>query len=542
MEQGRNVYLFGGAGIRKQTLQAQRKPYDLDTRNHLKMGIRLERWDEQNPLYGVRQLVRESTQESDPRQIRATYEKVYGSQSVTTKDAFVVACELGHADMARHYLKSGSVTLETYKKGLIYAADAGKLSSVKACVEAVGQIDAQHNGWTALQAASMAGHFDIVTWLLVNGANPDITKDGKNACLLAIEHGQKETASQLMSYSRPLNLKKLYPNGELLFKLLWENKLDVIPLALRLGIPVNVQDEEGRTPLIIAMCSRHQELVQQLRDCGADVDPLYETHGGISYLVGACRLGNETLVQELMEANLGLITKRDEPGWTPLLHATFFKHVGVMRQLLSSEQGQSTVNVGDHTGNTPAHFAARDKEFGIIQLMHDYGANVFQENNDGETAFDLYHKKQQEVHIGPVRCDGKTVNRDSCSGCQSREREAYIRSAQQSIEERFHKQRTTQTLDQKNEVGKTLLMEALQLYKETSIDRFLAIAMDILDAGASPHIDDDDGNMASFLMISGHTTGSEIKVYSACSRSGTRRAPYSSARPSSSTPSCSSTR
>ena len=145
----------------------------------------------------------------------------------------------GHPEAARVLIEHGA-TLDLYE-----AAAAGEQSRVAALLEAdPGAINAHApDGFTALGLAVFFGHLALATWLLENGADPNI-------------------ASANSMRVRPLHSAAAVREHRLAH--------DLAAQLLDYGAEVNVQQEGGFTPLHEAALSGKTELARLLLAHGAD--------------------------------------------------------------------------------------------------------------------------------------------------------------------------------------------------------------------------------------------------------------------------------
>ena len=79
-----------------------------------------------------------------------------------------------------------------------------------------------------------------------------------------------------------------------------EGNLDILRPAIEAGIPLNMQDADGNTMLMLAAYHGHAALVKLLAEHGADVDLLNDR--GQSPLAGAVFKGFDDVVEVLVEA------------------------------------------------------------------------------------------------------------------------------------------------------------------------------------------------------------------------------------------------
>ncbi|RUP86029.1 ankyrin repeat domain-containing protein [Dermabacter sp. HSID17554] len=79
-----------------------------------------------------------------------------------------------------------------------------------------------------------------------------------------------------------------------------EGNVDALRRALDAGVPLNMQDADGNTMLMLAAYHGHEALVRLLAERGADVDLLNDR--GQSPLAGAVFKGFDDVVEALVNA------------------------------------------------------------------------------------------------------------------------------------------------------------------------------------------------------------------------------------------------
>ena len=124
-------------------------------------------------------------------------------------------------------------------------------------------------------------------------------------------------------------------------------------IALIKTAGVNILDGEARTPLINAVSRGKAEVISWLLENGAEID------------------------------------QQDRDGWSALHYAVSGKHVDFAANLL---QRGANVGLKDVYGNTPlwtATFNARDKNYALVKLLVNGGADPTSKNNVDKTPFDV---------------------------------------------------------------------------------------------------------------------------------------------------------
>ena len=160
------------------------------------------------------------------------------------------------------------------------------------------------------------------------------------------------------------------------------DRKEIVELLIANGADVNAKDEDGLTPLDLA--------VRGHGDIGNKIADLLRKHGGkespkkprVSIHVAA-RDGNIKAVKQHLAYGTD-VNVRDVVG-TPLHYATYGGRKEVVELLIDSG---ADVNAKDVGGWTPLHMAAGDHKE-IAELLIAEGADVNAKNDDGETPLDL---------------------------------------------------------------------------------------------------------------------------------------------------------
>src|SRR5262245_50868327 len=127
------------------------------------------------------------------------------------------------------------------------AAERGMLDDVKRFVAAGTPVDAKGRGdITALHKAAQAGHFEVVAWLLDNGANVN--------------------ARTIPEPGNPGAETPLYLAAE-------RGNIDVVEFLLKRGANPDLKSSDGTSPLAKAAESGNVRLVSVLVDNGAKLNP-----------------------------------------------------------------------------------------------------------------------------------------------------------------------------------------------------------------------------------------------------------------------------
>ncbi len=166
---------------------------------------------------------------------------------------------------------------------------------------------------------------------------------------------------------------------------------------VNMGSDVNARDEQGRTPLYLAIESGHQGIVKQLLEMPA-VDINIPNKDGVTPLHIATYKGEHGIVKRLllMPALKKLIEDKDKV--TPLHLAATYGHSEIVKTFLAN----GMKNHPDKWGFTPLHRAAEKGHETIVQqLLHLSNVNVNSFTIDGITPLHwaAFHGREKIVDI-----------------------------------------------------------------------------------------------------------------------------------------------
>ncbi len=275
------------------------------------------------------------------------------------------------------------------------------------------------NRQTPLHLASISGRLEIV-WVLLEHA--------------AVKNDQGQNPSHLGLEG------EFYPPNKLRFNDFF---------SLERSVAVNARRMDDWTPLHLASYHGRAEIVRVLLDHGASANaendlgetPLYLASRGVynSEDDGVC------IAQLLLERG-GNANSRRKDHWTPLLAASYFGRLEIVRILLdhgaeaNAENRQSKnsldqvsrgeygsqedgvrvaqlllergvdVNASDKDHWTPLHSASYYGRSEIVRVFLDHGADVNAENHEGETPLELVargkdHSKGDGVRVAQLLLD-----------------------------------------------------------------------------------------------------------------------------------------
>uniref|UniRef100_A0A8C0VTA0 Euchromatic histone lysine methyltransferase 1 n=1 Tax=Cyanistes caeruleus TaxID=156563 RepID=A0A8C0VTA0_CYACU len=176
--------------------------------------------------------------------------------------------------------------------------------------------------------------------------------------------------------------------------------VDICHMLIQAGANIDTCSEDQRTPLMEAAENNHLETVKYLIKAGALVDP--KTGEGSRRLC-------------LSPVSPLAVPAQDDGGWTPMIWATEYKHIELVKLLLAKG---SDINIRDNEeniclhwaafsgcvdiaeillaakcdlhavnihGDSPLHIAARENRYECVVLFLSRGSDVTLKNKEGET-------------------------------------------------------------------------------------------------------------------------------------------------------------
>lgn len=237
-------------------------------------------------------------------------------------------------------------------------------------------------GKTPLIIAVGNSYIDTAKILIENGANINaVDIEGWSALSYAVNNGDIEIAKLLLT-----NKAKI--KGELLLAIkspIAESRIDMIKLLIDNKANINYADDDGFTPLNIAIETGDMELTKFLIKNGANVNSLMQD--GVSLIGYAIAQNNMDLLQILIEngANVNY-TGGDSWANTPLHTASRLGLDNVVRILLTRN---ADINAVDMHGNTALHTAALNSQLSVVKLLLEKNPNLDIQNKVGNTALHL---------------------------------------------------------------------------------------------------------------------------------------------------------
>ena len=148
-------------------------------------------------------------------------------------------------------------------------------------------------------------------------------------------------------------------------------RLDELKGYIAKGVDVNVTDEDGATPLLMACCYGHTSCVDVLLK--ANADPNVAGKHGITPVFFACQENHPSCLKLLIARGANLDTPNSQDGGTPLYIACSKNNVECLRMLC---EAGADVNKPRVDGSTGLQTAMRKKHKECVKLCIQYGAEI----------------------------------------------------------------------------------------------------------------------------------------------------------------------
>ena len=234
------------------------------------------------------------------------------------KTPFVYAAECGHAKvisiLEEHYVR-GDHHQQELEEALCDAAEAGKTGVVKELLDLGVSPDANKFGITAMTAASIKRHKQIVRLLLKKGASVDGWPNDSIPLHQAIKNGHVEIAALLLDFGANIQARDRL-NRTALFETLGTPDTRGAALLLKNGIDISCRDSTGNTVLHEAARRGKVELASRFVGRGVEVN--FPNHEGLTPLHLAAQYGHLEVAALLLHKG-ATVNACDPTGNTPLI-------------------------------------------------------------------------------------------------------------------------------------------------------------------------------------------------------------------------------
>ncbi len=301
------------------------------------------------------------------------------------------ACFKGDTGRFRRFLRPETVDINKGSKIgtlLCLAASLGHTKIVRELLPVPG-IDvnlAQYQGATPLCLAAQQGYAEVVKLLLdKDGINVNLAApSGATPLYVAAQNGHVEVVKLLLAAPGiNVNPAALPENASPLVAAVQFGHEKVVKLLLAApGIGIDMQKDDGATPLFIAAQGSCLGIVEQLVRRGADIN--LALHTGETPLGTAARRGNLEVVRFLLQVPGIQVEQANKNGTAPLGIASHRGHQDIVMLLLRRGANPNRVN---KSGFTQLHSSCLYGNEAVVRMLVDAGADTTAEvkGPDGKT-------------------------------------------------------------------------------------------------------------------------------------------------------------
>jgi len=199
-------------------------------------------------------------------------------------------------------------------------------------------------------------------------------KHDDEALLTAVEQGDEAAILKLLDEGANINVTDQRGRTPLMIAV-HSNELDLFNLLIEKGADVNIRDDRSDNPLLYAGAEGMLPFVQAAIAAGADTT-ITNRFGGTALIPAADR-GHVDIVKELLTNSDVDIDHVNGLGWTALLEAVILGDGGTNHQKIVQlliEHG-ADVNLADGEGVTPLQHAKSRGFKEMIEALEQAGAN-----------------------------------------------------------------------------------------------------------------------------------------------------------------------
>ena len=192
------------------------------------------------------------------------------------------------------------------------------------------------------------------------------------------------TGSKLSS----LDSSPTTPEKKSFFKASQIGDIEAVRAFIKSGADLNQRDENGQTPLFIALDNEHGDIAKLLLKSGAN--GLVKNKRGVDLSTIAALSGEKEIFLELIKQ--GAPVNGSVLGKMNLLMSSAMEgHVEIGQVILDKSSGD--VSLQDEFGNSALHYAVQGGHLKMAKMLMDYGANQSLKNEEGLTPLEVAEKE-----------------------------------------------------------------------------------------------------------------------------------------------------
>ena len=221
--------------------------------------------------------------------------------------SFHMECQRGYSGVTEYLVSKG---LEFNPSGvgprklnrLRVAVMLGNTDMVRWLIDRGADVNAAspRDGRVALLWAAQKGHLEIVTALIVAGADVDVAdSSGITPVQWAVENGHADVVESLIDAGARLDLRETTSGQGLMHRVSIYGHVDIAKLLLSRGTELDAKDAAQKTPIYYACKYGNEQLAGLLVDKGAHMDDCGEKNFGRSPFLTRPLADDEAIVWRL---------------------------------------------------------------------------------------------------------------------------------------------------------------------------------------------------------------------------------------------------
>eukprot|EP01063_Lacrimia_lanifica_P033948 TRINITY_DN6175_c0_g1_i1.p1 TRINITY_DN6175_c0_g1~~TRINITY_DN6175_c0_g1_i1.p1 ORF type:complete len:1884 (+),score=692.51 TRINITY_DN6175_c0_g1_i1:165-5816(+) len=287
------------------------------------------------------------------------------------------------------------------QNSLVLAAQRGELQKVHAYLTKPNPYlvdETGADGRSALQAASLNCHRDVMELLLSHGANVDHRDNlGLTAMALAAQQGHNTAIEKLVNHGADPNLPGKDGRTPLM-RAAWCKHLAAVKTLLQHQADPAATDNEGRGIIIYATMAGDKDVVRLIAKSNPQCGLNHMPDDGKTALMRAAYKGFDGVASILVAHGADPNIANPE-GRTPLMQATTCNHIAIVKFFVTHARAQRTnLDAQDKDGFTALMRAAAAGRREITEVLLEGGASPAVKSNEGKTAKTIAEEaKQAEI-------------------------------------------------------------------------------------------------------------------------------------------------
>ena len=337
--------------------------------------------------------------------------------------ALIEACTAGASDAIAFLIESGATYNIVDNDGvtpLMAIAAQGDIRGVNTIIEALKkdmnsvQLKDHINlfsfsGGSAVMFAAAGGHAEATKALIDLGADVNAVAQATPAYLdkLAIMI-QEGTVDDNDPHVDGVTAVHVAAQG---------GHLDCINILVEAGADVAIEDDEDRTPLLLAVKGNYGDVAIALVKGGADPNTPYVDDEGASHnlLFDSLVVENNEFAALLIESGADIYSE-DEHKVTALLQASHRGMVDVVKALLSKNTKENWVDSTSDENITPLIAASSEGHLDIVKMLIDAKADVNAKDKDETSSLMAAAARGHTDIVEALLKAGASVNEQNVDG------------------------------------------------------------------------------------------------------------------------------